>query len=85
MSDGLKEVDRLNLQCVLASSKEGLGLYKKVGFVEVERLKLRLWEYEGGEGFGLEDHIIMWRPPASREDQVDEVQEDGSMKEEKQK
>ncbi|KAH7419995.1 hypothetical protein BKA64DRAFT_634647 [Cadophora sp. MPI-SDFR-AT-0126] len=65
LSHGLKEVDRLNLQCVLAASKEGLGLYKRFGFVEFERMELRLWEYDGGEGFGLEDHVVMWRPPAN--------------------
>ncbi|KAH9218782.1 hypothetical protein DL95DRAFT_385010, partial [Leptodontidium sp. 2 PMI_412] len=35
---GLKEVDRLGLRCVLASSKEGLGLYKRFGFVEFEKM-----------------------------------------------
>ncbi|PVH85249.1 hypothetical protein DL98DRAFT_54897 [Cadophora sp. DSE1049] len=62
LSHGLKEVDRLNLQCVLAASKEGLGLYQRFGFVEFERMELRLGEYEGGEGFGAEDHVVMWRP-----------------------
>lgn len=47
---------------MLASSKEGLGLYKRFGFVEFEKMRLRLWEYEGGEGFEGDDHVIMWRP-----------------------
>ncbi|KAG4440517.1 hypothetical protein IFR05_003987 [Cadophora sp. M221] len=67
LETGLKEVDRLGLQCVLASSKEGLGLYKRFGFVEFETMKLKLWEYEGGEGFEGDDHVVMWRPCMGKE------------------
>jgi len=62
LSEGLREVDDLGLQCVLAASKEGLGLYKRFGFVEFEVMTLKLWEYEGGEGFGLDNHVVMHRP-----------------------
>ncbi|KAE9378195.1 acyl-CoA N-acyltransferase [Stipitochalara longipes BDJ] len=62
IEDGLKEADRLGLQAVLGASKEGLGLYKKLGFKEVEVMEIRLWEYEGGEGRGLETHAVMHRP-----------------------
>jgi ribosomal protein S18 acetylase RimI-like enzyme len=56
MQEGLKEVDRLGLQCVLGASPEGEGLYKKYGFEEVEVMELKLWEYEGGEGMGIARH-----------------------------
>jgi hypothetical protein len=56
MEEGLKEVDRLGLQCVLGASPEGEGLYKKYGFEEVEVMELKLWEYEGGEGMGIARH-----------------------------
>ena len=62
IEDGLKEADRLGLQSVLGASKEGLGLYKKLGFNEVETMEIRLWEYEGGEGRGEDTHVVMHRP-----------------------
>lgn len=62
IEDGLKEADRLGLQAVLGASKEGLGLYKKHGFTEFEVMEVRLWEYEGGEGMGLDRHVVMHRP-----------------------
>jgi ribosomal protein S18 acetylase RimI-like enzyme len=62
LEDGLKEADELGLQSVLGASTEGLGLYKKHGFVEFKQMSLNLWEYEGGEGMGVVDHCIMHRP-----------------------
>jgi len=56
MKEGLEEVDRLGLQCVLGASPEGEGLYKKFGFEEVKVMELKLWEYEGGEGMGVARH-----------------------------
>lgn len=51
---------------MLAASKEGLGLYKKFGFVEFETMVLKLWEYEGGEGFSMNNHVVMHRPARKR-------------------
>jgi ribosomal protein S18 acetylase RimI-like enzyme len=62
MEDGLKEVDRLGLQAVLGASKQGLGLYKKYRFTEFEVMEIKLWEYEGGEGMGVDRHVCMHRP-----------------------
>ncbi len=62
LEQGLREVDEAGLQCVLAASKEGLGLYRKFGFVEFETMKLKYWEYDGGEGLGIDDHVVMHRP-----------------------
>ncbi|KAL2071676.1 hypothetical protein VTL71DRAFT_12911 [Oculimacula yallundae] len=67
LESGLREVDKLGLQCVLAASKEGVGLYERFGFVETHRMSLRLWEYEGGEGLGEEMHVVMRRPAKSLE------------------
>lgn len=62
LEEGLRELDEAGLQCVLGASPEGLGLYKKHGFVEVEKRRWNLWEYEGGEGCGVVVHCIMHRP-----------------------
>ncbi|KAG9235063.1 acyl-CoA N-acyltransferase [Amylocarpus encephaloides] len=62
LSEGLKEVDRRGLQCVLGASPEGAGLYEKIGFKEVGSMELKLWEYEGGEGMGMTRHGVMHRP-----------------------
>ncbi|KAE8454006.1 hypothetical protein EG329_007782 [Mollisiaceae sp. DMI_Dod_QoI] len=62
LEHGLKEVDKLGLQCVLGASKEGLGLYTKFGFEKYETIPIKLWEYEGGEGFGSDEQVIMNRP-----------------------
>lgn len=61
LSEGLKEVDRLNLQCVLGASPEGKGLYERFGFEEVGRIELDLESYENGEGLGGCMHGVMWR------------------------
>lgn len=66
LEQGLQQVDEAGLQCVLAASKEGLGLYKKFGFVEFETMVLKLWEYEGGERFGMDNHVVMQRPARKR-------------------
>jgi N-acetylglutamate synthase-like GNAT family acetyltransferase len=62
MENGLKEADELGLQTVLGASKKGKGLYKKYGFVEFEVTDVRLREYEGGEGMGKDQQVIMNRP-----------------------
>lgn len=62
MENGLKEADELGLQTMLGASKEGKGLYKKHGFLDFETMEVRLWEYEGGEGMGLDHQVIMNRP-----------------------
>jgi hypothetical protein len=62
LEDGLREADDAGLQCVLGASLEGLGLYRKHGFVEFEKITLNLWEYEGGKGMGVVEHYIMHRP-----------------------
>lgn len=59
---GLNLVDEVGLQCVLGASKEGRGLYKRYGFVDFEIMKIKLWEYEGGEGMGMDENCVMWRP-----------------------
>jgi ribosomal protein S18 acetylase RimI-like enzyme len=62
LEEGLGEVDRLGLQCVLAASAKGRGLYKKFGFEDFEILKFNLADYEGGEGCGTDTHVVMYRP-----------------------
>lgn len=62
LEDGLSETDAKCMQCVLGASPEGLGLYKKHGFVVVKEMAVNLWEYEGGEGMGVTQHTIMHRP-----------------------
>ncbi|KAH8592748.1 hypothetical protein B0O99DRAFT_628870 [Bisporella sp. PMI_857] len=62
LESGLKEADLKGLQCVLGASPEGLGLYRKHGFVTTQHMSLNLWEYEGGEGKGTVEHCIMHRP-----------------------
>ena len=61
---GLKVADEAGLQVVLGASDQGIGLYKKYGCVEVERMHLKLWEYAGGEGLGVTTHIFLRRPAA---------------------
>lgn len=61
LSEGLKEVDELKLQCVLGASPEGKGLYERFAFEEVGRMELNLEEYENGEGMGGTVHGVMWR------------------------
>jgi len=56
LTEGLKEVDALGLQCVLGASPEGEELYKRFGFEEVAAKDLKLEEYEGGEGMGVARH-----------------------------
>lgn len=63
---GLREVDSFGLQCVLAASPEGEGLYKRFGFTEFEVMTLNLWEYAGGEGLGPARHCVMHRPVQSK-------------------
>ena len=67
LEDGLKFADSRGLQCVLGASPEGLGLYKKYGFVVVEELSSNLWEYKGGEGFGVIKLCVMHRPAKASE------------------
>lgn len=68
LEDGLREADTRGVQAVLGASSEGLGLYKKHGFVVIDTRSFNLWEYEGGEGMGVAEHYIMRRPAASSED-----------------
>jgi ribosomal protein S18 acetylase RimI-like enzyme len=63
LEDGLLEADARGIQAVLGASPEGIGLYRKYGFVDFEVMNLNLWEYEGGEGMGVARHVIMRRPP----------------------
>ncbi|TVY28437.1 hypothetical protein LHYA1_G002810, partial [Lachnellula hyalina] len=56
LTEGLKEVDALGLQCVLGASPEGEELYKRFGFEEVAAKDLKLEEYEGGEGMSVARH-----------------------------
>lgn len=65
--DGLKVADDAGLQVVLGASDQGIGLYKKYGCVEVEVLDLKLWEYEGGQGFGVTTHVFLHRLAVSQE------------------
>jgi predicted N-acetyltransferase YhbS len=58
----LEETDAQGLQAVLGASKEGRGLYERYGFVTSEVMTLKMWEYEGGSGMGIEEHVIMHRP-----------------------
>jgi GNAT superfamily N-acetyltransferase len=58
----LRETDELRLQAVLGASREGRGLYKRYGFRDYEVMELKMWEYEGGEGMAIEEHVIMHRP-----------------------
>lgn len=62
LEDGLREADVQGLQVVLGASPEGIGLYRKYGFVDFEVMDLNLWEYEGGEGMGTARHVVMHRP-----------------------
>lgn len=62
LRDFLNEADRTGLQAILGASDDGLGLYLKNGFTEFEVMKLKLWEYERGEGMGIARHAIMHRP-----------------------
>jgi GNAT superfamily N-acetyltransferase len=61
-NDFLCEVDEAGLQAILGASKDGIGLYRKHGFVDFEVTDFKLWEYEGGEGMGVDRHVIMHRP-----------------------
>jgi ribosomal protein S18 acetylase RimI-like enzyme len=62
LEEGLAEVDRRGVQCVLAASAKGRGLYKKFGFADFEILEFNLAEYEGGEVYGFDPHVVMHRP-----------------------
>lgn len=66
LKDFLNETDKLGLQAILGASEGGLGLYKKNGFEEFEVMKLKLWEYERGQGMGITRHIIMHRPAVTK-------------------
>ncbi|CAG8976486.1 hypothetical protein HYALB_00005983, partial [Hymenoscyphus albidus] len=56
LQQGLEEVDRLHLQCVLGASPEGKGLYERFGFSEVRRMEIKLEEYVNGRGLGMVGH-----------------------------
>ncbi|TVY33161.1 hypothetical protein LSUB1_G008029, partial [Lachnellula subtilissima] len=56
LTEGLKEIDALGLQCVLGASPEGEELYRRFGFGEIAAKELKLEEYEGGEGMGVARH-----------------------------
>jgi ribosomal protein S18 acetylase RimI-like enzyme len=62
LEDGLKRADEAGLQAVLGASPEGIGLYRRYGFVDFEIMDFKLWEYEGGEGLGTARAVIMHRP-----------------------
>jgi predicted N-acetyltransferase YhbS len=65
--EGLKRADEAGLQVVLGASPDGLGLYKRYGFVEFEVMDFKLWEYEGGAGLGVHTNVMMHRPAVSQE------------------
>lgn len=46
---GLERADREEKRAVLSASPQGLSLYRKLGFVERDELRIDLGEY-GGEG-----------------------------------
>lgn len=46
---GLDRADREGKTAVLSASPQGFGLYKKLGYKEVDRCNIQLGEY-GGEG-----------------------------------
>lgn len=62
LEEGLREADRRGLQSILGASPFGIGLYRRHGYVDFEAMELKLWEYERGEGMGLEKHVVMHRP-----------------------
>lgn len=71
LEDGLREADAQGLQAVLGASPDGIGLYRKYGFVDFEVTDFNLWEYEGGEGMGVNRHVIMHRPATSSQNTSD--------------
>ncbi|KAL5354479.1 hypothetical protein ACLOAV_000568 [Pseudogymnoascus australis] len=62
LEEGLREADRRGLQSILGASPFGIGLYRRHGYVDFEAMEFKLWEYERGEGMGLEKHVVMHRP-----------------------
>ena len=46
---GVDEADRLGLPCWLQSTPQGVGLYRKVGFVDVGNMDIDMSKF-GGEG-----------------------------------
>lgn len=49
VSDGLEDADHLHLPAWLEASRQGYGLYRKMGFAEVDQFTIDLAKY-GGEG-----------------------------------
>lgn len=62
LEEGLREVDRRGLQCILGASSMGIGLYRKHGYADFEVMEIKMWEYERGKGMGLVRHVVMHRP-----------------------
>jgi GNAT superfamily N-acetyltransferase len=63
--DGLKVADEAGLQVILGASTQGVGLYKKCGCDEVGAVHTNLWEFEGGEGMGVNTNVVLHRPAVS--------------------
>ena len=64
--DFVYEADEAGLQAILGASPDGIGLYRKYGFVDFEVTDFKLWEYDGGEGMGIARHVIMHRPAVTK-------------------
>ncbi|KFY03997.1 hypothetical protein O988_01066 [Pseudogymnoascus sp. VKM F-3808] len=67
LEEGLREADSRGLQSILGASPNGIGLYRRHGYVDFKAMELNLWEYERGKGMGVLTNVIMHRPAATTE------------------
>ena len=59
---GLEIADREGWECWVDASREGVGLYRKVGWREVGEVRVDLGEWGGEEGV-VERAVLMVRKP----------------------
>jgi predicted N-acetyltransferase YhbS len=59
LQEGLDTTDEKGLPAILGASIKGYGLYKKVGFEDVDFVEINLGDY-GGDG--ISRYVAMIRP-----------------------
>ena len=63
MEWGTGLADDNGLECWLEGTPDGLRLYRKFGYREVERFGIDLEKWDEGKGKGVFEHIVMVREP----------------------
>lgn len=64
---GLRDADNAGAKTYIEASPVGLGLYRRHGWTEVDRVSMDMGVFAPGSGMGVEDEVILVREPRVRE------------------